>query len=308
MVLRCSLLGHDYGETEVEREREERGSEVVVTVREYEECTRCGTRDVISENTEVRSLASADDAETPPTEPEPNPAPEPVDEPTGIEATFIDTAGVEPEADTPETPADESTSVPEPTPSTVAPVSGVASEPELDLPTDENGEPVRDDGEILSNDDSPARERGHGEWPDADDVGSPLDDDDTDAWSTEEEDEGPWPDEESAPLDDDAILLDTGPTTGGLGGLNDSIEHESDADRADSAPPAARTDETYGSGIERASSAPVPGREGGTPTDAGSDELHCPQCGFAGSGRNSLRSGDICPKCKKGYLGDQARR
>jgi len=34
MGLRCSLLGHDYGESFVERDREERGNEVVVTERE----------------------------------------------------------------------------------------------------------------------------------------------------------------------------------------------------------------------------------------------------------------------------------
>ncbi|WP_423985358.1 DUF7093 family protein, partial [Haladaptatus sp.] len=28
MGLRCSLLGHDYGESEIEREREEQGNEV----------------------------------------------------------------------------------------------------------------------------------------------------------------------------------------------------------------------------------------------------------------------------------------
>jgi hypothetical protein len=35
MGLRC-LLGHDYGETEIEREREEDGDEMVVTIREVE--------------------------------------------------------------------------------------------------------------------------------------------------------------------------------------------------------------------------------------------------------------------------------
>lgn len=53
MGLRCSVLGHDYGDPEVEREREERGSELVVSVTEFQECTRCGDTIVISENTEV---------------------------------------------------------------------------------------------------------------------------------------------------------------------------------------------------------------------------------------------------------------
>ena len=43
MGLRC-LLGHEYANREVEREREERGNEVVVTYRTVETCDRCGER------------------------------------------------------------------------------------------------------------------------------------------------------------------------------------------------------------------------------------------------------------------------
>lgn len=56
MGLRCSLLGHDYDESEIERDREEQGSEVVVTVREFKECNRCGERSVVSENKEVTTI------------------------------------------------------------------------------------------------------------------------------------------------------------------------------------------------------------------------------------------------------------
>lgn len=55
MGLRC-LLGHNFGEPEVERDREEDGNEVVITVREVKECTRCGDRQVVSENKEITSL------------------------------------------------------------------------------------------------------------------------------------------------------------------------------------------------------------------------------------------------------------
>ncbi|MFB6131850.1 MAG: hypothetical protein ABEJ44_00410 [Halanaeroarchaeum sp.] len=54
MGLRCSLLGHDFGDVVVEHDRDERGEEVVVTERELRECRRCGTESVVSENTEVR--------------------------------------------------------------------------------------------------------------------------------------------------------------------------------------------------------------------------------------------------------------
>jgi hypothetical protein len=62
MGLRCSLFGHDYGDAFVERDREERGNEVVVTERELTECARCGAEKVTSQNTEVRTLEADRDA------------------------------------------------------------------------------------------------------------------------------------------------------------------------------------------------------------------------------------------------------
>ncbi|MCX2818014.1 hypothetical protein EGH25_01405 [Haladaptatus sp. F3-133] len=57
MSLVCSLAGHDWGEERVETERDEARGQVAVTEREYRECTRCGERRIISENTEVRPTA-----------------------------------------------------------------------------------------------------------------------------------------------------------------------------------------------------------------------------------------------------------
>ncbi|GAB6879466.1 hypothetical protein JCM17823_17400 [Halorubrum gandharaense] len=62
MGLRC-LLGHDFDEPELEREREENGDEVVITVREVKTCTRCGEKQVVSENKEVTTIEQlADEA------------------------------------------------------------------------------------------------------------------------------------------------------------------------------------------------------------------------------------------------------
>ena len=60
MGIKCSLLGHRFAETEVTEEREEQGSEVVVTIREVEQCDRCGAERVVSENKEVTSLETAE--------------------------------------------------------------------------------------------------------------------------------------------------------------------------------------------------------------------------------------------------------
>ena len=61
MTIKCSVFGHRFGDTEVTREREERGSEVVTTITETETCERCGETRVVSENTEVTTLETPSD-------------------------------------------------------------------------------------------------------------------------------------------------------------------------------------------------------------------------------------------------------
>lgn len=58
MGLRCSLFGHDFDEPAIERDREERGAEVVITVREVKTCRRCGAEQIVAENTEVRHASA----------------------------------------------------------------------------------------------------------------------------------------------------------------------------------------------------------------------------------------------------------
>lgn len=59
MGVMCSLLGHDYGDPEVERERDENGNEVVLTAKRVQRCRSCGHERTISENTEVTALSAA---------------------------------------------------------------------------------------------------------------------------------------------------------------------------------------------------------------------------------------------------------
>lgn len=63
MGLRCSLLGHAFGDAVTERDRETRGAEVLITVRELERCERCGAERVIAENMEVRHLGADSEAD-----------------------------------------------------------------------------------------------------------------------------------------------------------------------------------------------------------------------------------------------------
>lgn len=61
MGITCSLLGHAFEETEIERERTEQGDEVVTVVREVERCGRCGEERVVSENTEVTAVVEPEE-------------------------------------------------------------------------------------------------------------------------------------------------------------------------------------------------------------------------------------------------------
>ncbi|MDZ7729744.1 MAG: hypothetical protein U5K37_00035 [Natrialbaceae archaeon] len=71
MSLWCSVLGHDYGQSVVENEHERRGDSMVFSVLEYEECTRCGERNVISKNKRTTRIDEDPDPDASDAEPEP---------------------------------------------------------------------------------------------------------------------------------------------------------------------------------------------------------------------------------------------
>lgn len=347
MVLRCSLLGHDFGDTDVDREREERGSEVVVTVQEYEECSRCGQRNVISENTEVTSLSTGTDADSLPDDYDPQPTESPLERDAvadsaadlDSDAAFIDADDsasddaelVDAGPDAPDSPAGSAT---DPADAAAADAADAADTTDVDadsadaaddieLPTDENGDPVTDDGEILEDDDDdPAadRDREHGEWPDSSDVGPPVS---ADADPTE------WPDDgdgeiitenddtevdsntgddgpDLSPPDDDAVVLENDTSTGTASDARSVTAEAPAADRGDAAADAASKP---GSGIERANSVSAPAESDSGPASDVPTEFYCPRCDYVAAGNHgSLRAGDICPDCRKGYLSERERQ
>ncbi|WIV66284.1 DUF7093 family protein [Natrialbaceae archaeon AArc-T1-2] len=305
MGLRCSLLGHDFGETEVERERDEQGSEVVVTVREYQECTRCSERRVVTESTEVTSTT-----------------PESIDaEFDGPEATAVDTQGADPVGDVSGSdPTVEAESKPEhagnleTTSAEVIddgddteqgatletpPSDGDATDDDS-IPTDENGEPITDDAEILEDEPDSPTDREHGEWPKSDDVGPPV----------AEAEPSTWPDADAAQESGERVnpaSSTTADATGSAGEDDDAVFVDADTDTVGRGDSGVEDDAESGTGIASAQSAPAPGEavvRGGDPT-----EFFCPECSFvAPEDRASLRVGDICPECRNGYLGERDRR
>lgn len=263
MGLRC-LIGHDFGTPQTTRATRERGNEVVVTVREYRECTRCGYQRIISENKEVTAVPSEEPEEAP------------ADEFQGAETTSA--AGA---ADF-EVPSAGSS-------------GGLGGREEITA--------EEDDGIILE--DEPAQaSRGHGEWPadHPEETADDADGTDGDSWS----DRGPADtgfDAEPTGEDDDSVAVHGNPPAedpdrpadvGGAGG-DDADGEIIDAE--------AHTVGDEGTDADR------PGKFAGQPDtrpDNRDTEFVCPECGETWPTVDaSLRPGDICPRCREGYLAEQ---
>lgn len=206
MGLKCSLLGHAFEPADVEREREEQGSEVVTVVRELERCTRCGAERVVSESTEVTAVVDPEDVgldeepTTAPADSTPAGGASEVDAPegdadgaTGAFDGVVERSGAADDDDDGKTASDAS--------------DGWSSTDDASEPpaADEEGEfearnPEEEDAEILTDDGEP--ERAPGQWPDDpdDEPWDPESDSvvDADAADTppDDEDLSPEPEEE----------------------------------------------------------------------------------------------------------------
>jgi hypothetical protein len=145
MSLRCSIFGHKYGQTEVEREREEDGSEVVITIREHETCQRCGEVRVVSENKEVTTLETAADIVADDFDDEPEAAEAPAEEQPPAEPQSADVPEGEPTIPDAESGEQVSTPTEAPTPDAEED-DGVILEDEPEEP-DETDEEGREPGE-----------------------------------------------------------------------------------------------------------------------------------------------------------------
>ncbi|WP_138007879.1 DUF7093 family protein [Halalkalirubrum salinum] len=321
MGLRC-LLGHDFGDPELKREREERGDEMVVTVREVTTCARCGTERIVSENKEVTSIEqlsrAAADEQNSPSEEGADPAvstvpgetsgpgartseaPDHDDFPDDPATADLDsTATEQPEVtDDAEiittgpqsTDVDESFSSDDPT---------HAVESDDSHPTDERTEPTaepsaaEDDGIILSETDTDAGQpstRAPGEWPDHDDVA-------TDAGDSEPT---PWPDHDGEDEGFDAAEPTEGaPDDVTFSGGFSPEQPAGPSDTSDTSDDVLEPDD----GFTRVDTTDVSFER---MEDDIRTEFFCPECGLTRqAGRSSMRAGDICPECRRGYISER---
>jgi hypothetical protein len=302
MGLRC-LLGHEYANREVEREREERGDEVVVTYRTVETCDRCGERRVVSENKEVRPIR--------------NPREEDVTTGLGGGVT-ADMAGEADGESAPDaSPSDAAPATDETEPASMGDDGAVVDAeaetvPDAEADPDPAPDPAEEDAVILDDDATEDDDgRAHGEWPSADDEESGT----TAADAATAADPSPADDGATVVSGDEAWPEPEGDDEG------------FDAEPSDGDP----TDVSFGGGLapERADEAATNGEDGGTATGGavagkqfvaaeavepvgeespGETEFFCPNCGYArAAGGSSMRAGDICPDCHKGYIAEREK-
>ncbi|MFB6154716.1 MAG: hypothetical protein ABEJ22_02400 [Haloferacaceae archaeon] len=218
MGLRC-LLGHDFGEPELESERREDGDEMIVTVKEVKTCERCGERRVVSKSKEVSSIREPEEV--------------------GLDADGVGSA-VAPDADETATADDESAGeavdVDADEPDGESPAAGAGS-------TGAGADVVEEDAEILDGDDEPAVGGGAADSEaEAADAAATADASDETDEATDETDEATGetdearPDEEDAEiLDGDADLIDEAEADPGDGSASGGADGDADAETASDA-------------------------------------------------------------------------
>jgi len=296
MGLRC-LLGHEYANREVEREREERGDEVVVTYRTVETCDRCGERRIVSENKEVRPVR--------------NPRED------GVTTGLGDDGGVTPDLEEPadgdDAPTPDAAAESPPDPEGDA---DAEAEAEAEAATAADAEPApesrddEDDAIILDEEDAGDDGRGHGEWPDADDgSGETAADPGTEAPAQTVDDgttvvsgDNAWPEPEGEDEGFDAEPSDGDPADVSFGG---GLAPERADETAPGEGAAATNGPTSVAGKQFVAAEAVErvGEE-----SAGETEFFCPNCGYTrAAGGSSMRAGDICPDCHQGYIAERER-
>ena len=348
MGLRC-LLGHDFGEPEVEREREEEGNEMVATIREVKTCRRCGERQIVSENKEVTAIRSAEEVGLDEAEPEPEPTHPAVDEDDAADEEFDPPADADeddgvildeeaPERDPGEWPDrdGEAAFTADAGADDADPAGGLgademATEDEISRAGERpDADTVEDDAEFIDAEEA-ADDGGDVAWPEHEDPNVAATDADADA-----DGPAPWPEHEgedegydarpSSEADDEdhGVTFGSGftPETangdgdgaemtrdaggGGTTGVTAEAENESEArgegfDAEFVGGPNTSTD--TGEEFARAESEPV---ELETEMEGVPTEYFCPNCGYTREGTgSSMRAGDICPECRKGYMGER---
>ncbi|AUG48293.1 hypothetical protein BVU17_12450 [Haloarcula taiwanensis] len=277
MGLKCSVLGHKYGETTVEREREEQGSEVVITIQERETCERCGNTRIVSENKEVTAIETPSDI-----------ASDLVEEESGSERPETESQPEDDPAESTVSPDDEERERSDGWDSVDDPVEAPGDAGLDDADDGESVDPSADDAEIIDDGDDGEEESGDVE----------LDEPTTTVDVPDAEGEEPVPEDETDPEKDDGLILGEEEESEPAGDDRqpgewpDEPGDDGDGWSPETMPVDTGTDDD--SSVEPTSDSAVTVPEG---------EFACPECGFTTEVEStSLRAGDFCPECHKGSL------
>ena len=376
MGLRC-LLGHDFGEPELQREREEEGDEVVTTVKEVKTCARCGETQIVSENTEVTTMEQLADeaaanaaggsdagaAATPeggsgpaPTEGStPGAAPGTVDADDAASGTGGLTLDEEPGAGSDDAVIldDDADDAGDEAPETAAGASPEGSDapasaserPDAAGGSDAAGgpDPADEDAELLdSGEESASASSASGAASPTDDAPESVESDETDAESDDgvildEEEEsaddrerGAWPevDEDDADGDGSTAWPDHGGEDEGFsaevgeggdagvefgGGLTPEAADRQEEEDGEGTEYVEAPDDAESVAFDAGDEGETGITRGESPEletigDDGPTEYYCPECGMVrAADGSSMRAGDICPECKRGYVDERPR-
>ena len=277
MSLKCSIFGCNWGEADVEREREEDGSEVIITIRETETCSRCGDVRVVSENKEVTTLETAADIVADDLED---------DSAASGDSPPSDAGRGPPETDAGGTPPEESggTTIPDAESDAV-----VTAEAETAGDAGTDGSPpedLEDDAVILDDDSDDEPSGGETVDPESSDAGSTDGPDESTDAAVDAEPDDPWERADSREFEGDGERQPgewpEEPED------NDDWEQPTDIDRS-------REEEPSGFGTV------------GNAVTVPEGEFYCPECEYTTSVESSsLRAGDYCPECHRGSLEHRA--
>lgn len=322
MGLRCQVLGHVHETTEFEEREQKRADETVLICREYQVCSRCGNRKELYRNEQVVSQTSDSEEES-----------------SGKDDTTTESASSPSGTNQPEESSATEASNPQ-TDTAVSAVSPDDKKPhhETDISTESSATEVSTETgeeEIIVNpfsadepEDSPS-EQPEAEQDSAEpDTNTPeSSSEDTDALSAEED--GAEILSEPSENDERETTSNTAPSKAGTtswpgenGDSGDSVTGESTPEETTDRP---GTEDTVVLTDSAQTSKSSPNKNGGsesssprtqqvssdrTPSTGVSldnsddpDEIRCPDCeGEWDRESTSLRDGDLCPNCRKGYV------
>jgi hypothetical protein len=296
MGLRCSILGHTFDETEVRRDRRERGSgnEVVTVVSQVERCSRCGAERVVSENKEVVSVVDADEVgleagEGDATTGDVPPADVPPDDGGGTEPTSGGPGAQAPGIE--DTPANASG-------------GGGADEGASGTDRSDDPDPAHEDAEFITETEGSLG----GSEDVAEDADVPPDAGSGEggiggmaarSGALDADDEPDRGSDGDAPAGDDAEIIDAPESERAPGQWPE--------EPAEDEPWEPDTLEEGGDEPPETTADPAPDVEPAAEPSFTVPEgsLKCPDCGHEVSADSSFRAGDACPECQ-GYLEDAA--